>query len=181
MHALVAKSFLMFMRHMLHSYTTVRWKHFVWLLHGSVFFGACGHMQALAQVLYMMSLGFSPASTASVAVASTVGSAAGFIAGGAVGDWTARRWPNAARPLANQVCLALTIPLVVLALKGMPQSSARASGWPGSADSWAWVGAPRLSRLPVALPKLCSPVHCGWAHAAAWSTEPASKAVLTLE
>lgn len=102
----------------------------------------------------MMSLGFSPASTASVAVASTVGSAAGFIAGGAVGDWTARRWPNVARPLANQVCLALTIPLVVLALKGMPQSSARATGWPGSADGWAWVGAPRLSRQPVALLKL---------------------------
>ena len=102
----------------------------------------------------MMSLGFSPASTASVAVASTVGSAAGFIAGGAVGDWTARRWPNVARPLANQVCLALIIPLVVLALKGMPESSARASGWPGSADSWAWVGAPQLTRPPVALPKL---------------------------
>jgi len=56
----------------------------------------------LRQVLYMISLGFSPASTASVAVASTVGSALGFIAGGWVGDATARRWPNLARPLANQ-------------------------------------------------------------------------------
>ncbi|KAK9842001.1 hypothetical protein WJX81_003541 [Elliptochloris bilobata] len=91
------------------------------------------------QVLYMMSLGFSPAATASMAVASTVGSALGFIAGGAVGDWTSRRWPNVSRPLANQVCLALTIPLVVLVLKGMPESSARATGWPASADSWAWA------------------------------------------
>lgn len=94
------------------------------------------------QVLYLMSLGFSPASTASVAVASTCGSTLGFIIGGAVGDWTARRWPNVARPLANQISLALTIPLVFLVLKGMPQSAAHATGWPGSADSWAWVGNP---------------------------------------
>ena len=133
------------------------------------------------QVLYMMSLGFSPASTASVAVASTVGSAAGFIAGGAVGDWTARRWPNVARPLANQVCLALTIPLVVLALKGMPQSSARASGWPGSADGWAWVGAPWLSRLPVALQSSAYFLHCECAHAAAYFTKPAIDAVPTFK
>jgi hypothetical protein len=56
----------------------------------------------MRQVLYMISLGFSPASTASVAIASTVGSALGFIAGGWVGDATARRWPDLARPLANQ-------------------------------------------------------------------------------
>ena len=121
----------------------------------------------------MMSLGFSPASTASVAVASTVGSALGFIAGGAVGDWAARRWPNASRPLANQVCLALTIPLVVLALKGMPESSARASGWPGSADGWAWVRALRLCGPPVAPQAsvhLCA-VRESAAHAAAWSLE----------
>jgi hypothetical protein len=42
---------------------------------------------------------------------------------------------------AVQVSLALTMPLMALVMKGMPVSAARATGWPGSADDWAWVGA----------------------------------------
>ena len=62
-------------------------------------------------------LGFSDVATSGVAVAVALGAAVGQLAGGASGDALARRWPNAARPFANQLSLALTVPLIFLILK----------------------------------------------------------------
>ena len=62
-------------------------------------------------------LGFSDGATSGVAVAVALGAAVGQLAGGASGDGLARRWPNAARPFANQLSLALTVPLIFLILK----------------------------------------------------------------
>ena len=62
-------------------------------------------------------LGFSDAATSGVAVAVALGAALGQLAGGASGDVLARRWRNAARPCANQLSLALTVPLIFLILK----------------------------------------------------------------
>ena len=61
---------------------------------------------------------------------------AGFLIGGAAGDYFSRRFPDYARPVINQLSQALGLPLSVLLYKGMPASSARATGIPGSADKY---------------------------------------------
>ncbi|KAK9843442.1 hypothetical protein WJX81_002901 [Elliptochloris bilobata] len=91
------------------------------------------------QLLYMQMLGFSDGTASGIAIGVTLGAALGQLAGGATGDALSRRWPNAARPFSNQLSLALTVPLIFLVLKGMPASSAHATGVPGSADKWAWA------------------------------------------
>ncbi len=62
-------------------------------------------------------LGFSDAATSGVTIGVSIGLALGQLAGGASGDALARRFPNAARPFANQLSLALTVPLIYLTLK----------------------------------------------------------------
>ena len=48
-------------------------------------------------------LGFSDAATSGIVLAAGFGGAVGLILGGISGDVMARRWPNIARPLSNQV------------------------------------------------------------------------------
>jgi len=43
------------------------------------------------------------------------------------------------------------MPLVALVMKGMPVSAARTTGWPGSADDWAWVGALSAHTCPAGI------------------------------
>ena len=62
-------------------------------------------------------LGFSDGAATGVTVGMTAGAALGNFVGGASGDALARRFPNAARPFTNQLSLALTAPLIFLALK----------------------------------------------------------------
>ena len=50
----------------------------------------------------------------------TVGVAAGFLMGGAAGDWLFLRFPNASRPFINQLSMAVAGPLAVVLFKAMP-------------------------------------------------------------
>ncbi len=65
-------------------------------------------------------LGFSDVATATMSTVMTIGVAAGFLMGGAAGDWLFLRWPNASRPFINQLSMAVAGPLAVVLFKAMP-------------------------------------------------------------
>ncbi|KAK9843533.1 hypothetical protein WJX81_007741 [Elliptochloris bilobata] len=89
-------------------------------------------------VQYNQFLGFSDAGTSAIVLACGFGGAVGLILGGISGDLLARRFPIAARPLSNQISIALVMPLIYVGYKVMPGCSKYATGVSGTMDYLLW-------------------------------------------
>lgn len=72
------------------------------------------------KIMWLQLLGFSGWAVGLITTCTVVGAAVGFIIGGSLGDLLHTRYPNAARPLINQVSMVLSTPLAIMLYKGMP-------------------------------------------------------------
>ncbi len=72
------------------------------------------------KIMWLQLLGFSGWAVGLITTCTVVGAAVGFIIGGCLGDMLHARYPNAARPFANQLSMVLSTPLAIMLYKGMP-------------------------------------------------------------
>ena len=72
------------------------------------------------KIMWLQLLGFSGWAVGLITTCTVVGAAVGFIIGGCLGDMLHIQYPNAARPLINQLSMLLSTPLAIMLYKGMP-------------------------------------------------------------
>ncbi|CAL5221084.1 g3211 [Coccomyxa viridis] len=114
------------------TWTVFRIRSFQVILAAGIVGGLIGGMMGY-KIMWLQLLGFSGWAVGLITTCTVVGAAVGFIIGGCLGDMLHARYPNAARPFANQLSMVLSTPLAIMLYKGMP-GAAHATGVPGSMD-----------------------------------------------
>jgi hypothetical protein len=118
--------------------------------------------------LWLQLVGFSALQASTLLGCSALGTAAGGLIGGSLGDWAAQRRPLSGRIAVAQVSVAAGIPLMIVLLVLLPGSPALHLCWPayaatmlvtGAAISWTWAGCNSPIFSEIVPPELLSSVY----------------------